>query len=322
MKIKNVDFLLLTTPHKIPGLPHHIKQLPIHRKDSLSLWNKFRFFLYLYTSQPDCIHSLTVLTSSTGVIIKILKFLKKFHAIQTITSLSNSHSFMLPFSIFGDVVVTLSENTARKLQNAGIAAVVIPPGVPTNIFKPAKKEKIIAFLGELYRLKSYFIVVDLVEMLKDTFPDYTIVLGFRTKNKPPQEKQLIEKLKKYFNNTATVKFLNIIEDMPLFLGKTKLVIFPATEIAGKFDYPLVLLEALASGTPIVISGIGPLKELSSLPGVATASSNSPKAFMEAVKKTIKGHTAYSRAARKTAEDNFSIERVAKKYETIYKKILY
>lgn len=322
MKIPNTNFILLSTSHTIPKLPFNIKQLPLHQKDELNLWTKLRFFVYLLVSPPDCIHSLTVLTPFTGAIIKLLKLVKNFKAIQTITSLSNDRSLALKLSIFGDVVVSLSENTAQKLRRIGINAIVIPPGIPTDNFKPAKKEKIIAFLGELYRLKSYNIVVDLVEILERSLPDYNIVLGFRTKNKPAEEKQLVAKLRKRFENSQSITFVEVIEDMPRFLERTKLVIFPATRIVGKFDYPLVLLEALTSGTPIVISRLGPLEELSSLAGVMTAPSNSADSFFKTIKNALNDYKNLSKAARKTAENNFNIQEIAKQYETLYKNLLF
>lgn len=321
IKIPHVNFLFLSTKANNLKLSKHMKLLPIHHSDTLNIWTKLRFFLYLLTSNPDCIHSLTVFTPLTGLAIKILKSFKHFKAIQTITSLSNHNSFMFSLSVYGDIIVTFSKDTEQKLKTYGISSIIIPPGVPTNSFKPAKKEKVIAFLGELYRLKSYHIVKDLITILEHSFPDYTIVLGFRIKNKPPQEKLLVQKLKIHWKNSASIKFVDIIDDMPSFLKKTKLVIFPATSIAGKFDFPLVLLEALASGTPIVISKVGPLEELSSLPGVSAASPNSAEGFFNSITEILQNYDNFSKAARQTAEDNFSIEQVAKKYEEIYKKIL-
>lgn len=320
MSLPNVRCTLLTTKQKIKGFPPTVTLTPIHTTKSLNLRSKLNLLWYLLHTDADIVHSLFISTPLTGFIINIVKNIKKFKTIQTIASFStNTHVF--PLTIFGDVVVCFSHRSAQRLTAQKHKTVVIPPGIPLNTFKPEKKENNIAFLGELYRLGSYDVVEKIVETLLVSLPDYTITLGFRTSQKPRQETLMVAKLKKLWHANRSVIFRDVIDDMPAFLGKTKLVVIPATRVTGKFDYPLVALESLAAGTPIVISPIGAFSELGALPGVITPIKNDAHSFHKAIKKSLNTISKLSVEARSTAKKHFDIKNIVKKYETLYQKIL-
>lgn len=320
LDIPNTHLTLLTTKVKMDGFPPNVNLIPIHKTKSLNIASKIKIFFHLITTETDIVHSLFVATPATGIIINIIKHIKKFKTIQTVAAFSH-HARIFSFSIFGDVVVCFSYVSATKLIKGNRKVIIIPPGIPLNIFKPQKKENIIAFLGELYRLGSYDIVADLLSMLTKSLPDYKIVLGFRTTRKPKQENEFVNKLKKRWSTNPKVQFTDIINDMPEFLGKIKMVIVPATQATGKFDYPLVLLEALAAGTPIVISSIGAFSELGQFPGVIIPKENTASAFHKTITLSLKHIRKLSVDARLTAEKNFDIKSVVKKYEALYQKIL-
>lgn len=319
VQIPSIQCILLTTQTKL-ALPSNIIQESIHTTKALNLKSKFRLLWYLIRSDIDCVHALFVFTPITGMIIKMLKLWKRFKVIQTVASISRN-TYFLHFTVFGDEVVCFSKTTAALLKSLGVQPHVIPPAVSLERFKPSKKNKSIAFLGELHRQNSYAIVEPLIDLLHKKLPDYQILLGFRTTRKPRKEGELVMKLKRKLTGVKNIVFMDIIEDMPTVLAKTTLVILPARSVTEKFDYPLVLLEALACGTPIVISNIGPLGELSSYPGVLTPKSNTPQAFLDTIIRSLTSYPKLSKSARTTAEVNFNIEAISKKYEALYKKVL-
>ena len=320
INIPGVELTLLTTKHKVTVFPSWVKQEHIQENVALSAPSKMRLVWYILKTDADCIHSLFVHTPLTGFIIRLIKSFKNFKAIQTISSLSSRR--LVPLTLFGDVIVCFSRTNANLLKQHNVASIVIPPAVPTDIFVPSKKENIIAFLGELYRLKSYPLVDGLVELLTENMPDYRFVLGFRRTRKPPQEQYLMSQLKEKWQRNPRISFVDVIEDMPSFLSKTKLVVLPATQFKGKFDYPLVARAALASGTPVILSRIGPMKELASFPGVVAPTINTSQCFFEVIVKSLKTYHKLSDSARKTAQAHFSIETIAKQYEALYQKILF
>lgn len=316
---------LLVTQKTIKSIPANIAQIPLYSQSQLTFLTKLRLFFFLLKTDADIAHFIFVLTPLTSAIIKFLFMFKTTKSLQTIVSLNVYSPFILKLITYGDSLVCLSNMVAKKLRKAGIPNVhTIPPGVDINEFLPGKKENTIAFLGELYRMESYFIIEKLLPLLAHAFPSYVIVLGFRFSNKLPQEYVLREKLRA---RTTKIKdrivWQDVIENMPKFLESTKLVIFPATNMRGKFDFPLVLVESLACGTPVVVSPINPLMEYSQYEGVKTPFANTPISFMETVQKSLdeNSYKALSKAARETAVKHFSIQEVVKKYEQIYKNLL-
>lgn len=326
IRIPNLIIYLLTTQRPIKSISKNIMQLPLFSNPKLTIFNKFKILIFLIGTNANIFHFIFAATPITSIIIKLILFLKRKKSLQTIVSLDNYFpSLALKLMIYGNQIVCLSKTTAQKIRKAGFSNVhIIPPGVDMNIFLPLEKKNAIAFLGELYRMESYSVVKELLPLIAKAFPSYTIILGFRFSNKLPQEYELREKLKSEIGSiNAKIVWRDVIENMPRFLGNAKLVILPAINMRGKFDFPLVLLESLASGTPIIVSPINPLIELAQYEGVKTPSSNSALSFMETVIESLNenSYNELSQAARKTAAKHFSIQKITKQYEKIYERLI-
>lgn len=316
---------ILTTQKEIVHASPNIVQIPLYGNPRLTFINKLRLFLFIIKTDAQILHFIFVATPITSIILRFIFLFKKVKKVQTVVAFDTSLPIILKHLLYGDRVICLTRTMEKKIRKTGISHVAtIPPGVDTTLYIPGIKKNIIAFLGELYRMESYDIVSKLIPLLSDTLPHYSIFLGFRYSNKPPQERILREQLQKKLTKVkAQIIWSDVVKDMPAFLKTTKLVVFPATTMQGKFNLPLVLIESLASGTPVAISPINPLLEYADCAGFITPSSNTASAFLEIIKNALqkKIYNALSKAARKTAINHFPIQKVVKQYEAIYKDLI-
>lgn len=327
--IPDLKIYLLTTQETIPSLPKILHQIRFFHNPQLTFKNKLALFYFLLRNDADLFHLIFVATPATSMLLRIMFLFKKAKTVQTVLAFESDSIFILKRMLYGDVIVCFSKSITEKIKKAGAKNIVtIPPGVDTTLYLPGKKKNIIAFLGELYRMKSYDLASELIPILATMYPSYTIFLGFRYSNKPRKEFILREQLKKLFikkipNAKTQIVWSDVIKDMPEFLKSTRLVVFPATTMKGKFNLPLVLIEALACGNPVVISPIQPINEYSDYPGFITPSDNTTAEFIKVIEKTLneKLYNSLSKAARETAVRHFSLTMIAKQYERIYEKLI-
>ncbi len=324
IRLPNLIPHILTTKTTTKGLPKNVVKIPLFFSSRLTFTTKLRLFFFLIKTNADIVHFLFVATPITGIVLRFLLFFKRIKTVQTVSSVEGNSGFLLKLMIYGNRIVCLSKITAEKLGRAGLRNIcIIPPGVDTERFKPSYKKSKIAFLGELYRMDSYSIISKLIPLLSYAFPDYSITLGFRFSNKLSQELELREKLHKEIAGLKNIEWENVIENMEDFLKDTKLVILPARVMWGKFDYPLVLLEALSCASLVLVSPVGSLSELTQYKGVLSPVENTADSFIEKVKEILseKSYNNLSRLARESALKHFSIEKVAKQYEEIYGELI-
>src|SRR3989344_3493795 len=154
---------ILTTQKKIKSLPSYIKQVPLYNSSKLTFINKLKLFFFLLKTDAQIIHCIFVATPITSVILRCIFLFNKVKKIQTAVAFDTNSSFILRLLLYGDYIICLSKTTVEKIKKTGTSNVIaIPPGVDTTLYVPGKKKNIIAFLGELYRMKSFDIVSELV----------------------------------------------------------------------------------------------------------------------------------------------------------------
>ena len=107
--------------------------------------------------------------------------------------------------------------------------------------------------------------------------------------------------------------------MAALLQAVDVVAFPVDDLYGKVDLPLVLLEALAVGTPVIVAAGGPLEELV---GARVIPPRDPQALAEAVLGALAADDEAAREARRSAyRSNYTPEAVAAKHDALYLELL-
>ncbi len=156
-----------------------------------------------------------------------------------------------------DEVKTLFELSPDKVF-------VIPNGIDPKLFRinnvqiakhlyPMRNEQIILFLGRLVREKGAHLLLEAAPLILNSYPEAKFVFA----GTGPALEDL-QVLADRLQIKEKVVFLGYItdEERNMFLGKAKIAVFPSLYE----PFGIAALEAMASGTPVVVSDVGGLSD--------------------------------------------------------------
>jgi hypothetical protein len=210
--------------------------------------------------------------------------------VQTVLS-RPKEGIAVPPLLFGDEVVVLSDATREKLEKeSGRRVRRIYPGIVPPAVPAAERVKSLRS-----RLGA---------------DDATVVFLF------PGDLEF----------SGANERLCEVDDMPALLSASDVVIFPATSVYGKTDLPIVLLEALALGKPIVVPAEPPLGEILLEDGVAAGGGmavvgGSTEAWAHALRALADDparRRALGAAGPALVRRRFTARRMALEYEEVYR----
>lgn len=174
--------------------------------------------------------------------------------------------------LFAQRVVAVSNHTADKLVQAGVRGVeVVPAAIPIPQPRPRLHPgpPQVVFPGDYEFSRGADIFALAVERLWET-TDAEFVFACRTKTAEAIElESLLRRRLAAPVAAGRVRFVGEVPDIFALLAQASLVVFPAESTYAKMDVPLVVLEAMALGTPVILADIAPLREcLGDAPGLA------------------------------------------------------
>ncbi|HYP87749.1 MAG TPA: glycosyltransferase, partial [Polyangiaceae bacterium] len=215
-----------------------------------------------------------VRTSSAG---KWLRRMRRVPVVQTIAS--PPRSFAEPQKLFfGDVLVAQSAWTRAAIESsyhgAGLRAPcieVIPPPVP-DLTPPSAadvarvrrelqltpEQRYVLYPGDLETSSGAEATAALAERAAGELPGVVTVFAYRRKSARAAEVagRLAARLP-----AAHTRFLENAPNILALLAGAAAIVFPVDDLWGKVDLPIVLLEAMALGVPVLVLDRGPLQDL-------------------------------------------------------------
>ena len=230
--------------------------------------------------------------------------------------------------IFGDRVVALSEWTRGKLLQAGVpdsVVRVIPPCVrePAPRHTPSEVRAalevgdgpLIVYPGDLHVSSGAATVALAVGEVLRAVPGARFVFACRDKGRDVASyeaglREALRGLEEY------VRIAGRVDDMHGLLAAADVVAFPVDDLYGKVDLPIVLLESMALGTPLVLASGGPLDEL---PGEHVPPDD-PAALAEALVRLCRDEAARESLAgvgRETWRARHTPEVVGAQHDALY-----
>ncbi len=251
--------------------------------------------------------------------------------VQTIASVPRSFRGVNSL-LFGDVVVAQSEHTRARLLGAGVAAahlrVILPcasaPKACEQIEIDAVKEAlsvpknspIVLYPGDAEIGTGARTVAEAAAGVLAEIPEATVVLACRMKTE--RAAGAMQALKHLVRDLGDrVRFVGDVPNMHALLCASSVIAMPADDLYGKVDVPLVVIEALALGKPLVLARNGPLES------VQTARFVDPGDSTELAHEVVRALAASAavksevEAGVRLYEERFSPAVAARAYDDLY-----
>ena len=334
----------LTTTHTQLGLTTNIKQEEIYKysEKDFKFSDKLRslFFQFLFKNSFSIKHYFFTPTKSNSWLIKnILK--GKSKTIQTVATLREDlfSDGEIKKMMFGDIITTYSDYAKNKLESLGFDNVYkIYPGIDLHDYYPREKSSaelkkagftkddfIVNFAGEYIRLGAMDTVIDSFIEVSQQIPEARLSLAVRVKNDKDaiKKEEVVAKLKKEnilnkvsFHDSGSYKMSDIY-------NLSDISIFPVGNMNGKFDIPLVVVEAMACAKAVIVSDLPILKEFSSDNNSVSVEKDSVLALTQAIIDLYNNKEKRLTLAKNALEfshKNFNIHVAAQKYQELYDKL--
>ncbi len=345
-EVRNHELTLLTTKEKLIGLPETVTEEPIFESNHLDLSAKLNLFRYLRKMRKnfDITHYLFTPTKQNSTLIKLLAKPTHGKTLQTIATLREDlySPEELRSMLFADHLIVYTDLTKEKLEKLGFNNVSrIYPGIDLELYRPTGKNQnvldtyhlspedcFIIYPGEYTRLGA-------TDILTEAFIEYftqhlesrvKFLFACRIKNEVDAKKR--EALRKIVTEKGLAdKILfdenNATFDMPALYNTADLVLFPVENLRGKFDVPLVIIEAYACGKPVILSDLPQFREFTNSDICVTIPKDSKEKLLESVAYLSQNEAERMRLgekARRFVKDHFDLKNTAKQYEEVYSSL--
>ncbi len=235
-----------------------------------------------------------------------------------------------------DAVVVLSQHTERRLIAAGVPAEklhriypAVAAAAPDPPAEVAARRRLL-YAGDLdaevaARLIALARALHLTHSTAIPAARWSLTIACRPKSEGDAAAR--EALRAALPGelaAGTVELLGEVDDMDALLRSASLQLYAADHVRRKVDLPLVLLEGLARGVPVVAVDADPVRELYAVAArhdlaVGTAVPAAPEAFARAVLGLLTPHNlqASSAAAAVLAAREFSLDVMARCYGALH-----
>ncbi|WP_394837737.1 glycosyltransferase family 4 protein [Pendulispora rubella] len=252
--------------------------------------------------------------------------------VQTIASAPRRFE-LAPSLLFGDAVVALTEWTRARLLAEGVDGSklrVIPPcSAPPRAVAPTEMAQlreeldlgpgpILLYPGDYEVSHGAETVARAAAAIARAVPEARIVFACRPKSPRAREARAdVERILADAHVLHRTRHVGQMADIVPLLAAASAVLFPVDDLYGKVDLPIVLLEALALGIPMILARGGPLEALSAAdfvdPGDAEALARTAVAILRAP-------ADRPQRARALYTERFTPPTVAAAYDELYEQL--
>lgn len=221
-----------------------------------------------------------------------------------------------------DRISSVSQALAQAAASIGIplsSIAVIPNGVDTDRFRPSDgpREPVVLFVGNLIKIKGVAYLLEAFSKIGSDYPSYRLVI---VGDGP--EREFLEKQTADLGLAGRVSFLGSLppHEVSNWMQRSKILALPSFQEG----LSAVVLEALASGTPVVATHVGGNPESIS-PDVGLLVPPGDSSVLAKAIAVLLGDedrwSAMSESARAKAETHYRWDAIAELYLTVYRQMI-
>jgi len=215
-------------------------------------------------------------------------------------------------------MVANSRAAANQLMSQGVAPEriqIIPNGIDLSMFRRRdrfERTRKITMVACLREEKRIDVLIASVPRIVARYPDVVVQIVGDGRCR----EQLIQ-LATALGVVPNVRFMGHREDVPSILSESDVFVLPSESEA----FPNVILEAMATGLPVVASKVGGIPELvvDGITGSLVPPANSDA--LAAALLDLLDHpgraVAFGQAGRARIEQEYSFDRMVRQFETLY-----
>jgi glycosyltransferase involved in cell wall biosynthesis len=282
----------------------------------------------LSRSDADVWHFVFAPNPRSSAVGRWLSRIRGAPVVQTIASPPKSFE-QVERLLFGQIVVAQSRWTKDQIGSSRRLE-VIPPPAPALPKRSTDKERalrrtleigehapIFVYPGDLETSSGAERVAAAVDPIVAEIPDAIIVFAYRDKTPraAPIARALAGRL-----DPGRVRFTNNLPNVLTLVATSAAVLFPVDDLWGKVDLPIVLLEAMSLGVPVVVLDQGPLCDLR---GVVRIAPEDDTALVREAIALLRETAHRSRVIEAQKDAIFRYHRaevVARAYERLYLEV--
>jgi glycosyltransferase involved in cell wall biosynthesis len=341
--LKTVSSVVLTSAGPSPALTGlaPIESVPVY-SDAGAFTPAFAQNLraaawILLRSRADVWHFVFAPNLRTSQAGRWLKSLRRLPVVQTIASPPRSFHGIERL-LFGDHVVAQSRWTRDRVlsvyaesgQVRPFQISVIPPPVSDRLERSpesrqraraeleiANDSNVFIYPGDLETSRGAETAAALSLELRARIPNAVLVIAYRRKTERAEgiARQLAARL-----DPRSTRLVSEVSDLLGLIASAAAVLFPVDDLCGKVDLPIVLLEAMVLGVPVVALGAGPLADLAGAELIPTLDLRAWLESLERVSSDPAARAACIERQHQAVAEHYAAPRVAAAYEALYVRL--
>lgn len=259
----------------------------------------------------------------------VARALRRVPTVHTIASAPDDLERVAPM-LFADAVIALSQHSARRLAAVGVHAKVIPPALapvgasPAAVAAARAKHGLegpyVLYPGDLEHSDGARTFIEAAAL-----DDGSLTWVVAARPKTARARDALATLTALAESRrARVRFLGEIADIHAVVAGAELTTLVVDTLHAKMDLPLVLLESLALGVPVVVSSTTAAVEITPSGGAASIAPGDPAALQAEARALVDSpptRAAMAAAGARWVEATCSPTVVAAAHERLYDELL-